>query len=107
MGRTSLGGAMKIHLVTPKNPPSFWTYDHILPALGKRCIFPNLSMPTVAGLTPPRHEVTLCDENVEEIDFDVEADIVGVTGYIVHRERMFQIIEEFQRRGRFVVVGGP
>ncbi len=37
---------MKIYLVTPKNPASFWTYDEILPALGRRCIFPNLSMPT-------------------------------------------------------------
>lgn len=98
---------MRIHLVTPKNPPSFWTYDRILPVLGKRCIFPNLSMPTVAGLTPREHEVTLCDENVEEIDFDVEADIVGVTGYIVHKQRMIEIVEEFRRRGRFVVVGGP
>jgi radical SAM superfamily enzyme YgiQ (UPF0313 family) len=98
---------MKIHLVTPKNPPSFWTYDHILPALGKRCIFPNLSMPTLAGLTPEGHEVTLCDENVEEIDFDVDVDVVGVTGYIVHRQRMYEIINEFRRRGRFVVVGGP
>ena len=51
--------------------------------------------------------MTLCDENVEEIDFDVEADIVGVTGYIIHKERMFEIIREFRRRGRFVVVGGP
>ncbi|CAG0949111.1 Hopanoid C-2 methylase [Myxococcaceae bacterium] len=98
---------MKIHLVTPKNPPSFWTYDQILPLLGKKCIFPNLSMPTVAGLTPREHEVTICDENVEEIDFDVDADIIGVTGYIVHKNRMFEIIEEFRRRGRFVVVGGP
>jgi hypothetical protein len=55
---------VRIHLVTPRNPSSFWTYDHVLPALGKRCIFPNLSMPTVAGLTPRHHEVTLCDENV-------------------------------------------
>ena len=98
---------MKILLVTPRNPASFWTYDEILPVLGKRCIFPNLSMPTVAGLTPRQHEVVLCDENVEEIDFDAPADIVGVTGYIVHRERMFEIIDEFRRRGRFVVVGGP
>lgn len=98
---------MRIHLVTPKNPPSFWTYDRILPILGKRCIFPNLSMPTIAGLTPREHEITLCDENVEEIDFDVEADIVGVTGYIVHKRRMAEIVEEFRRRGRFVVVGGP
>ncbi len=98
---------MRIHLVTPKNPPSFWTYDEILPTLGKRAIFPNLSMPTLAGLTPPQHEVTLCDENVEEIDFDVEADVVGVTGYIVHRERMFELLDAFRARGRRVVVGGP
>ncbi|HJW68440.1 MAG TPA: B12-binding domain-containing radical SAM protein, partial [Candidatus Binatia bacterium] len=91
---------MRIHLVTPRNPPSFWTYDHVLPALGKRCIFPNLSMPTLAGLTPRRHEVTLCDENVEEIDFDVDADIVGITGYIVHRDRMLELIEGFRARGK-------
>ena len=98
---------MRIHLVTPKNPPSFWTYDPILRTLGKRCLCPNLSMPTVAGLTPREHEVTVCDENVEEIDFDVDADLVGVTGYLVHRKRMLEIIEGFRRRGRFVVVGGP
>jgi radical SAM superfamily enzyme YgiQ (UPF0313 family) len=98
---------MKIHLVTPRNPPSFWTYDDILPTLGKRCIFPNLSMPTVAGLTPAHHEVTLCDENVAEIDFDVEADVIGLTGYIIHKARMLEIAAEFRRRGRFVVIGGP
>ncbi|MBI5627631.1 MAG: cobalamin B12-binding domain-containing protein, partial [Candidatus Rokubacteria bacterium] len=98
---------MKIYLVTPRNPESFWTYDRILPSLGKRCIFPNLSMPTLAGMTPRHHDIVLCDENVDEIDFDVDADIVGVTGYIVHKKRMLEIIGEFRRRGRFVVVGGP
>ncbi|HEX5068180.1 MAG TPA: B12-binding domain-containing radical SAM protein [Myxococcota bacterium] len=98
---------MRIHLVTPRNPPSFWTYDEILPTLGKRCIFPNLSMPTLAGLTPREHEIVLSDENVEEIDFDVDADIVGVTGYIIHKPRLLEILAELRRRGRFVVVGGP
>jgi len=98
---------VKILLVTPRNPPSFWTYDAILPVLGKRCIFPNLSMPTLAGLTPAEHEVVLCDENVEEIDFDAPADLVGVTGYIIHKQRMQEIVEAFRRRGRFVAVGGP
>ena len=98
---------MKIYLVTPKNPESFWTYDRILPSLGKRCIFPNLSMPTVAGMTPREHDIVLCDENVGEIDFDVDADIVGVTGYIVHKQRMLEIATEFRRRGKFVVLGGP
>jgi len=58
-------------------------------------------------MTGSEHDVTLCDENVEEIDFDVDADIVGVTGYIVHKPRMIEILSEFRRRGRFVVVGGP
>ncbi len=98
---------MKIHLVTPKNPPSFWTYDRILPTLGKRCIFPNLSMPTVAGLTPPEHEVTLCDENVREVDFEVDADVVGITGYIVHAPRIRELARAFRRRGHRVAIGGP
>lgn len=98
---------MKIHLVAPKNPESFWTFDRILPSLGKKCVFPNLALPTVAAITPPEHEVTLCDENVEAVDFDVDADIVGITGYVVHRERVLQLVDGFKRRGRTVVVGGP
>ena len=49
----------------------------------------------------------LCDENVEDIDFDVQADVIGITGYVVHKRRMLEIIAEFRRRGRFVVAGGP
>jgi radical SAM superfamily enzyme YgiQ (UPF0313 family) len=98
---------VKIYLIAPKNPESFWTFDRILPSLGKRCVFPNLSLPTVAGLTPREHEIVLCDENVEPIDFDTDADIVGITGYVVHKKRMFEIMDEFRRRGSFVVVGGP
>lgn len=98
---------MKIVLVAPRNPESFWTFDRILPTLGKRCLYPNLSLPTVAGLTPREHDVVLIDENVEEIDFDIEADVVGITGYIVHRKRILEIAAEFRRRGKFVVAGGP
>lgn len=98
---------MKICLIAPRNPESFWTFDRILPTLGKRCLYPNLSLPTVAGLTPPGHDIRLVDENVEEIDFDIDADVVGVTGYVVHRTRMLEIAAEFRRRGKLVVVGGP
>ena len=98
---------MKIYLIAPRNPESFWTFDRILPSLGKSCVFPNLSLPTVAGMTPPEHEVVLCDENVEEIDFETDADLVGITGYIIHQERIFEIAAEFRRRGKMVVAGGP
>ena len=86
---------MKVYLIAPKNPESFWTFDRILPSLGKRCVFPNLSLPTVGGLTPPEHEVVLCDENVEDIDFDTDADIVGLTGYVIHQSRILELAAEF------------
>jgi radical SAM superfamily enzyme YgiQ (UPF0313 family) len=98
---------VKIYLVAPKNPESFWTFDRILRSLRKRCVFPNLALPTVAALTPPEHEVVLCDENVEPVDFDTDADIVGITGYVVHKRRMLEIAAEFRRRGKLVVAGGP
>jgi radical SAM superfamily enzyme YgiQ (UPF0313 family) len=98
---------VKIYLVAPKNPESFWTFDRILPSLGKRCVFPNLSLPTVAGMTPAGHEVVLADENVEPIDFEVDADVVGITGYAIHRTRILEIAAEFRRRGKLVVAGGP
>jgi len=79
----------------------------VLPSIGKRCAFPNLALPTVAGLTPAGHEVVLCDENVEPIDFDTDADVVGITGFAVHTRRIFEIAEAFRRRGKLVAAGGP
>ena len=98
---------MKIYLIAPRNPESFWTFDRILPSLKKKCVFPNLSLPTVAGITPPEHEVVLCDENVEPVDLDTDADIIGVSGYVIHKQRIFELVEIFKKRGKFVVAGGP
>jgi len=98
---------VKIYLIAPKNPESFWTFDRILPSLNKKCVYPNLSLPTVAGLTPREHEVVLCDENVEPIDFDTDADLIGLTGYVIHKQRILELAAEFRRRGKFVVAGGP
>jgi radical SAM superfamily enzyme YgiQ (UPF0313 family) len=98
---------MKIYLIAPKNPESFWTFDRILPSLKKKCVFPNLSLPTVAGITPSQHEVILCDENVEPVNLDTDADIVGLTGYVIHKQRLFELAAELRKRGKFVVIGGP
>jgi radical SAM superfamily enzyme YgiQ (UPF0313 family) len=98
---------LKIYLIAPRNPESFWTFDRILPSLDKRCLFPQLALPTVAGLTPPPHEVVICDENVEPVDLDTDADVVGLTGYIVHKRRILELADAFRRRGKRVVAGGP
>ncbi len=98
-----------IVLINPRFEVSYWGIEHALPLLGKRANMPVACLPLLAALTPPGHRVTLVDENVEEIDFErcARADIVGLTGMVVQRRRMRQIIRELKRRGAFVVVGGP
>ncbi|WP_406695962.1 radical SAM protein [Singulisphaera sp. Ch08] len=98
-----------IVLISPRFNVSYWGLEHALPLIGKKANMPVACLPLLAALTPPEHSITLIDENIEEIDFErcAQADIVGITGMIVQRRRMREILEELKRRGRFVVVGGP
>ena len=98
-----------IVLINPRFKVSYWGLEHALPLLGKRANMPLASLPLLAALTPPGHTVTLLDENIEDIDLDrcARADIVGLTGMVVQRERMRQLLTELKRRGAFLVVGGP
>jgi radical SAM superfamily enzyme YgiQ (UPF0313 family) len=98
-----------IILINPRFEVSYWGLEHALPLLGKRANMPVACLPLLAALTPAEHRVTLIDENVEPIDFDrcARAGIVGLTGMVVQRRRMREIISELKSRGAFVVVGGP
>jgi radical SAM superfamily enzyme YgiQ (UPF0313 family) len=98
-----------IVLINPRFDVSFWGLEHALPFIGKRATLPVAALPLLAALTPPGHRLTIIDENVETIDFArcAKADIVGVTGMVVQRSRMREILTELKRRGAFTVVGGP
>lgn len=98
-----------IVLINPRFEASYWGLEHALPIFDAKANLPVACLPLLAALTPAEHTVTLIDENVEDIDYDLcaSADIVGVTGMIVQRFRMKEIITELKRRGCFVVVGGP
>lgn len=100
---------LDIVIINPKFEVSYWGLEHALPLLGKKANLPVACLPLLAALTPAEHQVTLVDENVEEIDYDrlERADIVGLTGMSVQRERMLEILQELRKRGIFAVVGGP
>jgi radical SAM superfamily enzyme YgiQ (UPF0313 family) len=102
-------GVVRIALINPRFDVSYWGHDHVMPIVGKRANTPVASLPLLAALTPPEHVVTLIDENVESINYDAVADmdIVGVTGMIVQRAHMKNILRELKKRGCFTVVGGP
>ena len=68
--------------------------------------FSVLSLTSVAALTPPEHDVTLCDENVEALDFDAQVDVVGITFMTALAPRAYEIAAQFRRRGVTTVAGG-
>jgi radical SAM superfamily enzyme YgiQ (UPF0313 family) len=98
-----------IVLINPRFRPSYWGMNYALPIFRGEALLPLINLPLLAALTPPGHNITIVDENVEKIDFErcARADIVGLTGMNVQRVRMREILIELKARGAFVVVGGP
>ena len=67
---------------------------------------PPLGLLTLAAATPADCEVAVIDEEVEDVDFDAEADLVGITAMTITANRAYEIADEFRRRGVKVVLGG-
>ncbi|HKB00652.1 MAG TPA: radical SAM protein [Gemmataceae bacterium] len=99
---------MKLLLIQPKLPESFWSFSWAFREIArdKRAAISPLGLATVAALTPPAWDVTIADENVEPIDWNAPADVVGVCGMAVQYPRQCEIAERFRARGCHVVVGG-
>ena len=101
---------LSICLINPRFEPSYWGFDFALPLYpgDKRSTMISGALSAVAGMCGD-HNVTLVDENVEEIDWDALAhyDIVGITGMIVQKERMREILSRLKEMQVFTVVGGP
>lgn len=69
--------------------------------------FQQITMPYLAALTPPGWEVTHIDEEAEEVDFDVNVDLVGITFHTPSARHAYEIAARFQKRGIPIVAGGP
>jgi len=68
--------------------------------------FPPHSLLAVAALTPEDIEVEMMDENIEELDFNRGADLVGITTMTASGPRAYEIADEFRKRKISVVIGG-
>src|SRR5579859_391728 len=97
---------LSVCIINPRFEPSYWGFDYALPLYpgGKRCTMISGALPTLAGLVPAGHDVTLLDENVESIDFESlrRFDIVGVTGMNVQKKRMKEILLRLRELKVFV-----
>jgi radical SAM superfamily enzyme YgiQ (UPF0313 family) len=100
---------MKILLVNPEFPDTYWSFRHALPFEGKRSAFPPLGLLTVSALLPASWERRLVDLNVQALkqsDLDW-ADMVFATAMLVQKESLRDVVRRAKALGKRVVLGGP
>src|SRR5271156_5692765 len=92
-----------IHLINPKTD-SLTTR----PLYMKRALYsPLAGLLAVAACIPrDQYEVVLTDENIETIDFDLRADLVGISAMTSYVNRGYEIAGQFREKGIPVVMGG-
>ncbi len=64
-------------------------------------------MPYLAARVPPNWEVLHVDEDAEGINWNIEADVVGITFHTPSAYHAYDIARRFRSRGVFIVMGGP
>jgi len=70
-----------------------------------KTIYP-LGLGYLAAYVPDHWDVEIIDEQVENIDFDMNVDIVGITTTTLTANRAYEIAEEFRKRNKKVILGG-
>src|ERR1041385_1260693 len=100
---------VKVLLINPEFPDTFWSFRHALPFEGKRSAFPPLGLLTVSAMLPDSWERRLVDLNVRRLkDSAIEwADIVLAAAMIVQKESLETVVARAKAKGKRVVVGGP
>jgi radical SAM superfamily enzyme YgiQ (UPF0313 family) len=73
---------------------------------GKTFRFSLLSLLSVAAETPEEIQVTIVDEQIEEIPWYGDFDLVGITCMTALATRAYEIAAQFRRRNIPVVLGG-
>ncbi len=100
---------MKVLLINPEFPDTYWSFRHALPFEGKRCAFPPLGLLTVSALLPASWERRLVDLNVRSLkSSDIDwADMVFATAMLVQKDSLRRLVQRCKARGKRVVIGGP
>jgi radical SAM superfamily enzyme YgiQ (UPF0313 family) len=100
---------MKILLVYPQYPVTFWSFKYALKFIAKKASLPPLGLLTVAAMLPRAWEQRLVDLNTAKLtDADLHwADFVLLSAMSIQKESADAIIERCRRVGTKVIAGGP
>lgn len=100
---------MKVLLISPEFPDTFWSFKHALKFIHKKAAYPPLGLLTVAAMVPEEWSKRLVDLNVTKItENDLEwADCAFISAMVVQRTSARHVIALCKKAGLKIVAGGP
>jgi radical SAM superfamily enzyme YgiQ (UPF0313 family) len=104
-----LGENLKVLLVWPKFPPSFWGFEGVLEMMREGAMTPPLGLVTVAALCPAAWTLRLLDHAFDAVtDEDYAwADVVMVSAMHAQRADTLAILRRARALGTRTFIGGP
>jgi radical SAM superfamily enzyme YgiQ (UPF0313 family) len=104
-----LGPAIKVLMIWPRFPPSFWSFEAMLDLLPEKTVHPPLGLLTVAALCPKNWKLTLINRSFEDLlDRDLLwADLVMVSGMVVQKDDIRETLLRARALGKRTMIGGP
>jgi radical SAM superfamily enzyme YgiQ (UPF0313 family) len=100
---------MKVLLIYPKCPDTFWSYKHALSFINKKASLPPLGLLTVSSMLPKSWEKKLIDLNIHELKNEdiYNADLIFISAMIVQANSVREILNQVSFFGKFIIAGGP
>jgi radical SAM superfamily enzyme YgiQ (UPF0313 family) len=100
---------VKILLVYPETPASFWSFKDALKFVAKKVAEPPLGLITVAALLPQDWEKKIIDMNISPLEAKdiLWADYVFLSGMSIQIKSFREVIRRCNTLGVKIVVGGP
>lgn len=100
---------MKVLLVSPRTPDTFWSFRHVLKFVSRRASIPPLGLLTVAAMLPREWSLKLVDLNVRPLDdADLQwADYVLLSAMLVQRDSVREVAARCRALGKPIIAGGP
>ena len=100
---------LKILLVYPSYPDTFWSFKHAIKFVSKKAFMPPLGLLTVAALLPKTWKLKLVDLNADLLkDEDIQwADYIFLSAMEVQQRSVREILVRAKFHNKKVVAGGP
>jgi radical SAM superfamily enzyme YgiQ (UPF0313 family) len=100
---------MRILLVSPEYPDTFWSFKHALRFIRKKANLPPLGLLTVAALLPKEWEKRLVDMNIQPLTAKdlAWADYVFLSAMVAQRQSVQEVVARCKAAGVKIVAGGP